>query len=58
MKVGDLITCKIDDRGLGILVEGSMSQTGRFQRTRVFWFKSGKYGSYFPNDLEVINESR
>ena len=59
MKVGDLVKFKIhDNRGLGIVIEGSMSQIGRFQRTRVYWLKTGKYGSYFPNDLEGINEKR
>ena len=59
MQVGDLVKCKDNDYfGLGLVIEGSVSPTGRFQRTRVLWFNTGKYGMYFPTQLEVINEKR
>jgi hypothetical protein len=59
MKVGDLVRYRHDENSrLGLVIEGSMSPTGRFQRTRVLWLNTGKYGMYFPTQLEVINESR
>ena len=64
MKVGDLVRHKHNfnqaegKSGLGLVIEGSVSPTGRFQRTRVLWFNTGKYGMYFPTQLEVISENR
>ena len=63
MKVGDLVRYKhnpnpVKDLRLGLVIEGSMSPTGRFQRTRVLWLNTGKCGMYFPIELEVISENR
>ena len=59
MKVGDLVRYRHEDDGrVGLVVEGSMSPTGRFQRTRVYWFAAKQFGSYFSTQLEVINENR
>ncbi len=59
MKVGDLVkfrhkTSHDKSNWFGMVIEGSMSPTGQFQRTRVLWLNTGKYGMYFPTQLEVI----
>ena len=55
MKVGDLVRYRHEDDGrVGLVVEGSMSPSGRFQRTMVYWFVAKQFGSYFTHDLEVL----
>ena len=58
MEIGDLVKFKHSNKGIGIVMEGSKSTTGRLQRTRVYWYTRGWFEMHFPRDLEVIDESR